>query len=135
MSSTMLSTCAGPMLAALALGSCGGTVPGTPVCTALFASATVSLVDSTSAPVADATVTATLVRTGEVLAPTSALPLVAGTYDLFDDGSKAKLQVSGDSIRVLVQRQTRSKAVMYFYDVPGGCHINKVSGPSIIVAP
>jgi hypothetical protein len=120
---------------ALALGGCGGTVPGTQVCTAIFASATVSLVDSANAPVADATVTATLVRTGEVLAPTAALPLVAGTYDLFDDGSRSKLRVSGDSIRVLVQRQTRSKAVMYFYDVPGGCHINKVSGPSIIVAP
>lgn len=105
-------------------------------CTDIFVAVTVTVVDTLEAPVSDAKVISTLVRTGEVLTPTSLALLTGGTYIIVDDGSRDRLRASGDTVAVTAQRGTGPiVAATYLIDVPGGCHVNKVSGPDTLIVP
>ncbi|MEO8029733.1 MAG: hypothetical protein ABI765_02725, partial [Gemmatimonadota bacterium] len=92
-----------------------------------------TVIDTTGAPVQAATVSTVLIRTGETLPITSLLDPVAGMYPILDDGSIPHLHASGDSIRVTAVDGAASVASVYHFDVPGGCHISKVSGPDTLV--
>jgi hypothetical protein len=106
------------------------------VCTTEFAAVTVTVVDASGAPVLDATVTSTLVRTGETLEPIWLGLPTPGTYVIVDDGSRDKLRTSGDTVAVTAQRNAGpSTAATYFIDVPGGCHVHKVTGPDTLSVP
>ena len=120
---------------ALSLPLLGGCDTAAPIaCSTVFQAVTVAVVDSTAAPVPDATVIATLMRTGERLSPTSLALLTSGTYILVDDGSREKLRTAGDSVGVTARRGTGpTTAAMYFIDVPGGCDVRKVSGPDTLM--
>lgn len=123
---------------ALYLVLAGGTLPACDdgqgvVCTAEFRSITVTVVDTLGSPVGDATVTATNLRTGTLLGPTSLALLTPGTYVIVDDGSRDKLREAGDSVRVTAGRDASPvTTATYFISVPAGCHVEKVSGPDTL---
>jgi hypothetical protein len=119
------------LLALLALPGCDQ--QSTAVCTALFAVATVTVVDSLQAPATTATVTSTLLRTGETLTPTTIMDFTVGVYPIVDDGAVGKLRTSGDSIRVRVVQGAAAAETVYRIDVPGGCHVERVGGPDTLV--
>jgi len=116
------------------LAACDTTAPT--ACTAVFVAMTVTVVDTRGAPVSDATVTSTLVRTGEILLPTWLGLPTGDAYIIVDDGSRDRLRASGDTVAVTAQRDADpSIAAMYFIDVPGGCHVHKVTGPDTLTVP
>jgi hypothetical protein len=116
----------------LLLAACESSAPDS--CTTVFLTVTTTVVDTLGTPVPDATLTSTLVRTGEQLAPTSLALLTAGTYIVVDDGSRKKLRASGDNVAVTVQRGTGPVTSATFrIDVPGGCHVHKLSGPDSLI--
>lgn len=115
------------------IAACGDEgMPGG-ACTASFATVGVTVVDGAGQPVPDASVTATLVRTGQVLVPTTLMLTVPGTYTLVDDGSTRAIRRSGESVQARIARDSQSMTVDYVFSVPDGCHVNKVSGPDTVV--
>jgi hypothetical protein len=118
----------------LALGTLGGCdAPGDSFCTEQFVTVTAVVVDATGAPVVDAVVTSTLVRTGEILPPTTLALFTPGTYVIVDDGARSKLLPAGDSVRVDARRTGGpSTTADYLFDVPGGCHVNMLAGPDTL---
>lgn len=113
------------------LAGCNEAGTGT-VCTASFAIATVTAVDSNGAAIPDATITTTLLRTGETITPTTVMDFVTGVYPILDDGAIPKLHATGDSVRVHATRGGASAEATYHFDVPGGCHIERTSGPDTL---
>lgn len=121
----------------LAVSGCSGDPMsgGDAACTASFAIMIVKVVDGGGRPVPDASVTATLLRTGQVLVPTTLALSVPGTYVLVDDGSTHLIRRSGDAVQAQVSRGGVSITADYVFNAPGGCHINKVSGPDTVTLP
>ncbi len=123
----------GSILAVTLLLTAGCTdLGGGRVCTASFAVATVTAVDSNGALVPDATVTTTLLRTGETITPATVMDFVTGVYPILDDGAIPKLHPNGDSLRVHAARGPASAEATYYFDVPGGCHIERIAGPDTL---
>jgi hypothetical protein len=115
----------------LSIAGCGNDgMPG--ACTASFAMVGVTVVDGAGQPVADASVTATLVRTGEVLVPTTLMLPVPGTYVLVDDGSTDVIRRTGDPVQASITKGATSLTADYVFAVADGCHISKVSGPDTV---
>jgi hypothetical protein len=103
------------------------------VCTAVFVASTVTLLDHSGAPVSDAIVTSILTRTGETLAPISSSGTAAGAYIVVDDHSRGELRQRGDTVAVHASRDAHTiTSAEYVFDVPGGCHIHKLSGPDTL---
>ena len=122
-----------PILLLGLLAGCDATASA--YCTDQFVNVTITVVDSTGAEVNDAVITSTLVRTGEVLTPAATLELfVPGTYVIVDDLARPKLLAGGDTVRVVALRGTAAAGTTatYLIDVPGGCHVNKLSGPDTL---
>jgi len=119
------------LLATLALLGCEQQSEA--VCTAMFAVATVTVVDASSGPAAAATVTTTLVRTGETITPGTVMDFVTGVYPILDDGAIPRLHPAGDSIRVRAVQGNASAESGFRFEVPDGCHIQRVSGPDTLV--
>lgn len=122
------------LLALSGLASCDEQTPV--ACTSIFAASTVTLLDHTGAPVTDAVVTSILARTGDTLFPISSAGTPGGTYILIDDGSRGQLRHQGDDIVVHASRDSLARiSALYEFDVPGGCHVHKVSGPDTLSLP
>jgi hypothetical protein len=119
------------LVAAALLTACDQQSPT--VCTTLFAVATVTVVDSLLAPATSATLTTTLLRTGETLTPTTIMDFTPGVYPILDDGAIARLRTSGDSIRVQAVQSAAAAEAVYRVDVPGGCHVQRVGGPDTLI--
>jgi len=103
--------------------------PGS-VCTAVFATATITVVDGAGAPVSDAVVTSTLLRTGQAITPSPSGPHTDGSYTILDDSAIPQLRAAGDSIRVLAQHgRASSVTAVYTLDVPAGRHIRRRTRP------
>ncbi len=120
------------LLALGSLGSCDATRDS--FCTEQFVTVTTIVVDGAGVPVVDAVVTSTLVRTGEILLPTTLALFTPGTYVIMDDGARSKLLPAGDSVRVDARRAGGPSATAdYLIDVPGGCHVNKLLGPDTLI--
>lgn len=120
------------LAAAMALMSACSDAPGGTACTAMFASVPVTVVDGAGRPVEEATVTAVLVRTGQVLTPTGLILNAPGTYPLVDDGSTSVIRRAGESVQAHISRGAQSMTADYVFSVPDGCHVNKVSGPDTV---
>lgn len=107
------------------------------VCTEEFRVATVVLIDATSAPVTDAVVTTTLVRTGQIVLLTSIIDFISGTYPVLDDGAVPLFHNRmAEDFRLTVTRPGQTPVTaMYRFTVPGGCHIEKVSGADTLSIP
>lgn len=115
-----------------ALPACSSDSIGGGACTELFAMVPVTVVEGAGEPVEDATVSAVLVRTGQVLQPTGLALLVPGTYPLVDDGSTSVIRRSGDAVRATITTGATSLTADYVFAVADGCHVNKVSGPDTV---
>jgi hypothetical protein len=103
------------------------------VCTQEFRTETVTVVDQAVNPVPDASVVATLVRTGDTLSPAVTGPSPDGVYIIADDGSRNTVRAAGEQVRVQVE--LGSQAFGADYVLAGGCHIQKVSGPDTLTVP
>ncbi len=113
-----------------------GKKQASPACSSNLFVSTVTVIDTAGAPVPDATLTAVLARTGDTLSPTSLALHVSGTYIVVDDGSRGRIDPSGDTLLVRLERSGSAGLTQaYFYDVPGGCHVNRVSGPDTLTLP
>jgi hypothetical protein len=113
------------------MSACGGS-PGGAACTELFVSIPVTVVDNGGQPVEEATVTAVLLRTGQTLPPTGLMLNTPGSYTLVDDGSTSVLRRTGDPVQAHISKGAQSMTVDYVFSVPGGCHVDKVSGPDTV---
>jgi hypothetical protein len=120
----------------LTLSSCSGEpMDNGGICTASFATIPVTVVDDRGQPVAGAAVTATLVRTGQTLEPTTLMLTIPGTYVVIDDGSTHLLSRSGDAVQVRISKGAAAITADYVFAVPDGCHVSKVSGPNTVTLP
>jgi len=115
-----------------ALAACGYATDTGIACTQEFRIATVYVRDVTSAAVGGASVVAVVARTGDTLTSTSLALWAPGHYLIVDDGAVSKLKFSGDAIVVTVSSAKGNASAGYVFDVPNGCHINKVSGPDTL---
>ena len=121
-------------VALLALGCLAGCGERTgTVCTESFASASAFVVDSLGAPAGTAVITSVLLRTGDTLAITSLIDHVPGAYTIVDDASVHLIRTTGDSILVRAVQGAATAEAIFVFDAPGGCHINRVSGPDTLV--
>jgi hypothetical protein len=111
--------------------------PPAQVCTQEFRFATVTAIDANSALVTDGTVSTVHVRTGRAVPITSIVDLVPGTYLVLDDGAVPLFRGEGEEgFRLTLTRPGQTPvAATYRFDAPGGCHIQKVSGPDTLVVP
>jgi hypothetical protein len=126
-----------PALLALAaaLVACDGDDAG-PACTEEFRTAAVTVVDGDGTPASDATVRTFLVRTGEAVAVTSILDLIPGSYLILDDGAVPLIEGDDEAFRVTAERPTGNAVeATYRFAAPGGCHIEKLSGPDTLQVP
>jgi hypothetical protein len=121
------------VLAELPAVAYGG--PTAMVCTESFGAYAVNVRDLAGAPLAGASLVATVRRTGQRLTPPTTILYIVGTYPVIDDGSREALRQNGDEVRVLVSKGGASVQADYLFDVPDGCHIHKVAGPDTIVLP
>lgn len=119
---------------AAALSACGSDSTSG-VCTEMFATIPVTIVDAAGQPVEAATLTTVLVRTGQVLVPTTLMLSVPGTYTLADDGSTSFIRRSGDAVQAHITKGEAAITVDYVLAVEGGCHISKISGPDTVTLP
>ena len=121
-------------VAAILLATAGcadNSMPGG-ACTASFATVTLTVVDGQGQPVAEASVTARLVRTGQTLVPTTLMLMGPGTYTLVDDGSTHLIRHSGDAVQASISKGSQSVTADYVFAVADGCHISKVAGPDTV---
>lgn len=119
---------------AAAVSACGSDSTNG-ACTEMFATIPVTIVDGAGQPVEAATLTTVLVRTGQVLVPTTLMLSVPGTYTLADDGSTSFIRRSGDAVQAHIVKGAAAITVDYVLAVEGGCHISKVSGPDTVTLP
>lgn len=104
-------------------------------CTAQFVAYALVITDNAGAPAGGVDLTVTLVRTGERLEPAPVGPHPDGTYPLLDDGATNKLRVTGDQVRAVGTKGPATVQADFLFDVPGGCHVHKVSGPDTVALP
>jgi hypothetical protein len=123
---------AGAMAMLLSVVACSDdSMPGG-ACTASFAMIGVTVVDGAGQPVPGASITATLVRTGQVLVPTTLMLTAPGTYVLVDDGSSSLLRRSGDAVQAHIAKGALATTADYVIALEGGCHVSRVSGPDTV---
>lgn len=118
----------------LGAAACDDDGDGGPACTEMFAVVTIKVVDPAGAPLEDATVTTAIVRTGDLITPTTLMLLEPGTYAVVDDGNLGQLRRTGEQLRFIA----RSGAVEGRADLTvvaqDGCHVLKTAGPDSVVA-
>ncbi|MFL5494935.1 MAG: hypothetical protein ACJ8DC_11190 [Gemmatimonadales bacterium] len=95
----------------------------------------VVVTDPAGAPVVDANLAVTVLRTGQRLTPEAPLVHTGGAYRLIDDGDRNALRQAGDVVRAAASTADASIEADYLFDVPGGCHVHKISGPDTLVLP
>ena len=93
------------------------------------------ITDDAGAPADDVDLAVTLVRTGERLDRAWLGPHPDGTYLLIDDGATTKLRASGDQVRAVATKGAAVAQADFVIDVPGGCHVHKVSGADTVALP
>jgi len=105
------------------------------ICTASFAFVPVTVRDSSGNPVIGLSIADTVIRTQHSFLVPQALGLPAGTYVILDDGFRSQIRASGESIQVSGFNGATKFTATFTFDVPGGCHVRKVSGPDSIIVP
>jgi len=125
-----------PLLVVLVLlagaAGCTDQMPGQ-VCTALFAYIQVAVQSKTGQPIQGLSISDSVLRTGAVFTvPQSGVPNAPGSYVVLDDNFRNQLRTSGDSVRVTGYEGGEVFSTLYVFDVPDGCHVQKVSGPDTV---
>jgi hypothetical protein len=109
--------------------------PGGVACTAEFRAITLVITDNAGAPADSVNLAVTLVRTGERLDHAPLGPHPEGTYPLIDDGATTKLRASGDQVQAVATKGAAVAQADFVIAVPGGCHVDKLSGPDTLTLP
>ena len=105
-------------------------------CTELFAMLRVTVLTQGGAPVSGLTISATTLRSGQSFTvPQQSVGGEPGAYVVFDDNLRDRIPASGDSVRVTGSDIAPRFTEYFVIDVPGGCHVRKVSGPDTIMVP
>lgn len=105
------------------------------VCTASFAFIPVTVRDSSGNPVAGLSIADTVIRTQQGFLVPQSFGFAAGTYVVLDDGFRDRLRPTGESVQVSGFNGVTRFTATFTFDVPGGCHVRKLSGPDTIVVP
>ena len=116
--------------------ACGSDEPGGPdlcACTEEFRSFTVKLVDSDGAPLRNVEFDVTILRTGEKVVVVEWVP---GVYTVFDDSFTSQI-LPNEIVRVkaIKDASVAVRDFIFTVDEPCRCHVQQVSGPSVIVLP
>lgn len=119
---------------ALLLGLVACEDSGMPVCTGEFAVVTVKVLAPGGDPLEHATTVATVVRTGEVLEPTTLMLLEPGVYAVADDSHLPKIRVGGERVRFQATAAPFFATGEFTIRSMSGCHVSKSSGPDTILA-
>ncbi len=99
-------------------------------CTANFVTLSLRVVDETDQPVSGVNITVTLQRTGKVL--DAGREQFAGDYVITDDLGRDKFSSSAD--RLMIVGSKDNKRFQTQFEVRNdGCHIEKISGPEVVV--
>ncbi len=131
-----------PLMALLAVlpaggpAACGSADPQDPdlcACTEEFRSFTVKLVDSDGSPLRGVNFDVTILRTGEKV---NVVEWVPGVYTVFDDSFTSQI-LPDEVIRVkaIKDASIATRDFIFTVDEPCRCHVQKVSGPEVIVLP
>lgn len=105
------------------------------ICTASFAFVPVTVRDSSGHPVTGLSIADTVLRTHHRFLVPQTLGLPAGTYVILDDGFRGQIRASGESVQVSGFNGATRFSAMFTFDVPGGCHVRKLSGPDSVIVP
>lgn len=114
--------------------ACGSSEPQGPdpcACTEEFRSFTVKLVDSDGSPLRNVSFDVTILRTGEKV---NVVEWVPGVYTVFDDNFTDQI-LPNEIIRVKAIKDATIASRDFIFTVtePCRCHVQKVSGPDVIV--
>jgi len=114
--------------------ACGSGDPEGPdpcACTEEFRSFTVKLVDSDGSPLRNISFDVTILRTGEKV---NVVEWVPGVYTVFDDNFTSRI-LPNEIIRVKAIRDAtiETRDFIFSVDEPCRCHVQKLSGPDVIV--
>ena len=103
-------------------------------CTEEYRTYTLLVIDQGGAPVPDAIITRTHLRTGEVLEPGWLGMLQPGVYLVADDGMLDVFSSEGDTVRVTGTGGAAAFAADFVFAVPDPCrcHVERVSGPDSV---
>jgi hypothetical protein len=123
-----------PLLCLALLGCAQTNSLGECICTAIFASVSTIVVDSSGTPMVGLSPTVTLLRTGQRVVP-QGLAATGDSYPVFTDLNKTQLASAGDSVQFAVVSAGRAAHGVFFISAPGSCqcHVLKVSGPDTLV--
>lgn len=104
------------------------------VCTTIFSYQSALVVDATGAPFLAAwTVTDTVRRTGKALV-IAQQGYPSGAATIFSDTNLNDVRAAGDSVRVTGVGGGKTFGAWYQFGSAGGCHIQRISGPDMVVA-
>ena len=67
--------------------------------------------------------------------PVALGPYPEGTDPLIDDGATTKLRPAGDEVRAVATKGSSAVQADLVFEVPGGWHVHKVSGPDTVALP
>jgi hypothetical protein len=105
------------------------------ICTASFAFVPLTVRDSSGNPVAGLSIADTVIRTQQGFLVPQSFGFAAGTYVVLDDGFRDHLRPTGESVQVSGFNSATRFTATFTFDVPGGCHVRKLSGPDTVVVP
>jgi hypothetical protein len=117
----------------LILAACEDGTAQAGVCTRIFVSQTVTVVDSTGQPAQGFTARSILRRTGDTLTPQALAQWAQGTHVVVDDGALKLLREDGDYVDVTAEAGPAKVSAAYLVDVPDGCHVRIKEGPDTLV--
>lgn len=105
------------------------------VCTTEFRAVLLAVRDRMGAPVPGLAISDTILRTGQAFDVAQIPGLPSGSYDVFDDNLKDRIRRTGDSVRVAGTGAGAGFRADFVFDVPGGCHVRRRSGPATVILP
>jgi len=120
-----------PAAGPVACGSAESLDPDLCACTEEFRSFTVKLVDTDGSPLRGVNFDVTILRTGEKV---NVVEWVPGVYTVFDDNFTSQI-LPDEVIRVkaIKDASIATRDFIFTVDEPCRCHVQKVSGPDVIV--
>jgi hypothetical protein len=133
MTSTLLPV--GRLLALASLSALAACESTPTVCDASFLAVPITVLDSLGNPAAQAGIASVLVRTGDTVFSSPVQASAHGTYVILTDQALPRIRHTGDPLDVTVAVPPAQRTVRYVFDSPGGCHVNKVSGPDTLTVP
>jgi hypothetical protein len=102
------------------------------ICTAVFVSSRVRVVDEAGLLVDSVQTTSVVVRTGDTLVAEG--PPLPGLVTVADDSHIPRLRSGGDSVRVTGSKATRSFAATFVVGTDDcRCHVRRFAGPDTVV--